>query len=48
MFKIFTDNFDCLRWKAKESTSGHGGSFLPSIQIIFANYLRSDVEYRRK
>ena len=48
MFTIFTGNLDCLRWKTKETTSGHGGSFLLSIQIIFANCLRSDVDYRRK
>ena len=35
-----------LTWQ--ETISGHGGSFHPNIWIIFANYLRSDVEYRRK
>ena len=48
MSSIFADNLDYLRGKAKETTSGHGGSFHPNIWMIFANYLGSDVEYRRK
>ena len=48
MSSILADSLDYLRRKAKETTSGHGGSFHPNICIIFANYLRSDVEYRRK
>ena len=48
MSSIFADNLDYLRRKAKETTSCHGRSFHPNILIIFANYLRSDMEYRRK
>ena len=48
MSSIFADNLDYFLQKAKETTSGHGGSFHPNIWIIFANYLRSDVKYRRK
>ena len=48
MSSIFADNLEYLRRKAKETTSGHGGSFHPNIWIIFANYLGSDVEYWRK
>ena len=39
---IFTDSLDCLRWKAKETTSDHGGSFLSSVRMMFANYFRFD------
>ena len=48
MSTIFTNNLDYSRWKAKETTSGHGRSFLPSIRKSFAKYLRFYVEYRRK
>ena len=48
MSSIFADNLNYLRRKAKETISGHGGSFYPNIGIIFANYLRSNADYRRK
>ena len=48
MSSIFADNLDYLGRKTKETTSGHRGNFHPNIWIIFAHYLRSDVEYRRK
>ena len=48
MSSIYADYLDYLRGKAKETTSGQGGIFHLNISIIFANYLRTDVEYRRK